>query len=182
MIANADSMLLAVQTTADDIAGTDVPEPNISGFTSGMADMAYSATSAVATVKSAIQSLNNLTVSYSGGKLFGGVSITPIPVPMAAEGGQFSTGQMFVAREDGIPEMVGVMGNKATVANNDQIVQGIAFGVASGQAEQNSLLRQQNDYLRQLLAKESTVRVEPSAGWGKFNRRSEEMYARNSGV
>ena len=68
------------------------------------------------------------------------------------------------------------------MANNDQIVAGVANGVAAGQAEQNSLLRQQNEYLRALLNKESTVKVEPSSAWGKFNRRSEAMYARNAGA
>ena len=36
---------------------------------------------------------------------------------------------MFVARENGIPEMVGRMGHRTTVANNDQIVDGIVGGV-----------------------------------------------------
>lgn len=97
-----------------------------------------------------------------------------------ASGGFPTTGSMFVARESG-PELVGTMGGRTAVANNDQIVSGIAGGVAAGQSEQNALLRQQNEYLRRLLAKEGTVRVEPSAGWAKFNRRSEEMYARNAG-
>lgn len=98
-----------------------------------------------------------------------------------ASGGFVTTGQMFIARESG-PELVGTMGNRTAVANNDQIVAGIAGGVAAGQEEQNQLLRQQNEYLRRLLAKESTVRVEPSAKWGRFNRQSNEMYARNTGV
>lgn len=98
-----------------------------------------------------------------------------------ASGGFVEAGQMFIAREAG-PEMVGTMGGRTAVANNDQIVAGIAGGVAAGQAEQNALLRQQNEYLRRILAKESTVRLEPSAMLGKVNRRSEEMYARNTGT
>jgi hypothetical protein len=35
---------------------------------------------------------------------------------------------MFIAREAG-PEMVGKIGNKTTVANNEQIVEGISEGV-----------------------------------------------------
>lgn len=42
-----------------------------------------------------------------------------------ASGGFPEHGQMFIAREDG-PELVGQMGNRAVVANNDQIVDGIA--------------------------------------------------------
>ena len=44
-------------------------------------------------------------------------------------GGGFPTvGEMFIAREAG-PELVGQIGNKTAVANNDQIVSGIENGV-----------------------------------------------------
>lgn len=98
-----------------------------------------------------------------------------------ASGGFPETGDYFLARESG-PELVGTMGNRTAVANNDQIVAGIASGVAAAQQEQNTLLRQQNEYLRRLLAKESTVKVEPSSKWGRFQRQSEAMYARNTGT
>lgn len=45
-----------------------------------------------------------------------------------AKGGFPDLGELFVAREAG-PEMVGRIGNKSTVANNDQIVEGISEGV-----------------------------------------------------
>lgn len=45
-----------------------------------------------------------------------------------ANGGFVDQGQMFIAREAG-PEMVGRIGNRTSVANNDQIVSGIAAGV-----------------------------------------------------
>ena len=45
-----------------------------------------------------------------------------------ANGGFPSTGEFFLAREAG-PEMVGRIGNRTTVANNDQIVAGIQQGV-----------------------------------------------------
>ena len=45
-----------------------------------------------------------------------------------AKGGFPDVGEMFVARESG-PEMVGKMGNRTTVANNQQIVDGISEGV-----------------------------------------------------
>ena len=47
-----------------------------------------------------------------------------------AEGGFPEQGQLFIAREAGA-EMVGSIGNRTAVANNDQIVQGITSGVAS---------------------------------------------------
>lgn len=49
---------------------------------------------------------------------------------MFADGGFPDHGQMFIAREAG-PELVGTIGNRTAVANNDQIVAGIASGVAS---------------------------------------------------
>lgn len=45
-----------------------------------------------------------------------------------ASGGFPDAGEFFLARESG-PEMVGRIGNKTTVANNDQIVEGISAGV-----------------------------------------------------
>ena len=46
-----------------------------------------------------------------------------------ATGGFPDYGELFIARENGIPEMVGTMGNSAAVANNMQIVEGISQGV-----------------------------------------------------
>ena len=45
-----------------------------------------------------------------------------------ASGGFPQTGEFFMARESG-PELVGRMGNRNVVANNDQIVEGIKSGV-----------------------------------------------------
>jgi hypothetical protein len=98
-----------------------------------------------------------------------------------AEGGQPVTGELFVAREAG-PELVGSIGHKSTVMNNDQIVAGVANGVADGQAEQNELLRQQNAYLRIIAAKSGKVTLTPSSELGRVNKRSEEMRLRAEGV
>ena len=73
-----------------------------------------------------------------------------------ASGGFLNQGDVFVAREAG-PEMVGQIGNRTAVANNDQIVQGIASGVASANAQQNALLREQNAILRDILNKGSGI-------------------------
>ena len=50
------------------------------------------------------------------------------PVTAAANGGSFSEGQAFIARERG-PEMVGTIGRHSAVVNNGQIVASIADGV-----------------------------------------------------
>lgn len=54
-----------------------------------------------------------------------------------ASGGFPTTGQMFIAREAG-PELVGTIGGKTAVANNDQIIQGIAQGVYDAMVRANS--------------------------------------------
>lgn len=47
-----------------------------------------------------------------------------------ASGGYPQTGELFLAQEQG-PEMVGRIGNRTAVANNDQIVEAVSMGVAS---------------------------------------------------
>ena len=62
-----------------------------------------------------------------GGKTFG-LNIPKISLGRVSffEGGGFPDyGEMFIARENG-PELVGRIGNRTAVANNDQIVEGIA--------------------------------------------------------
>jgi phage-related protein len=57
---------------------------------------------------------------------FDWINTIPVPqIPTFAEGGFPNEGQFFIAREDG-PEMVGSIGNKTAVANNDQITKAIA--------------------------------------------------------
>lgn len=70
------------------------------------------------------------------------------------DGGFVPYGQMFIAREAG-PEMVGTIGNQTAVANNSQIVEGIASGVYEANSEQNMLLREEISLLRQILAKDT---------------------------
>ncbi len=84
-------------------------------------------------------------------------TISTIAIPRFAEGGFPESGQTFIAHENGIPEMVGTIGRRTAVANNQQIVESVASGVAEANSEQNTLLREQNALLRALLEKESSV-------------------------
>lgn len=59
---------------------------------------------------------------------------TSIKIPKYATGGTPDKGQLFVAREAG-PELVGNIGGKTSVANNDQIVESVAKGVARAVSE-----------------------------------------------
>ncbi len=98
-----------------------------------------------------------------------GVDIKPIEelkitrMQLEASGGFPETGQMFIAREAG-PELVGTIGNRNAVVNNDQIVAGISEGVADANAEQNALLREEISVLRQILAKDATYISQPGTG------------------
>lgn len=57
-------------------------------------------------------------------------SIPKLSVEWYAQGGFPDEGQLFIAREAGA-EMVGAMGRRTAVANNDQIVEGISAGVTN---------------------------------------------------
>ena len=166
-----------LQETLDSLLDIEITPPKTDEFTTGLDELTTRTKTYVEEIRKYLQSLNGAGFSFNGNSTNGTFQVT---LPSFADGGFVTAGQMFIAREAG-PELVGTMGNRTAVANNDQIVAGIAGGVAAGQAEQNALLRQQNEYLRKILAKESTVRLEPSAMLGKVNRRSEEMYARNAG-
>lgn len=61
------------------------------------------------------------TMSYSGGQ-------AKMAIDAYANGGMPDVGQLFIAREAGA-EMVGSIGGKTAVANNDQIVESVATGV-----------------------------------------------------
>lgn len=60
--------------------------------------------------------------------------IPSLSIDWYAQGGFPDTGEMFMARENG-PEMVGKIGGRNAVANNDQIVQAISRGVKEAVSE-----------------------------------------------
>lgn len=85
--------------------------------------------------------------------------VPTVSVRWYAGGGFPENGEMFIAREAG-PELVGAIGNRTAVANNDQIVEGIAGGVAEANAEQNALLREQNELLLAILNKTGNINLD----------------------
>lgn len=64
------------------------------------------------------------------------------PIQGYAGGGMPKSAEMFLARENGAPELVGTMGGHTAVANNDQIVASVSDGVyravMAAMANQNS--------------------------------------------
>ena len=115
------------------------------------------------------------------GSLFGSRSIDASStvsvgnIPTYATGGFPTTGQMFIANEAG-PELVGTIGSRTAVANNEQIVESISVGVAEANSEQNALLREQNSLLRALLEKDSGVYLD-----GRSLSDSVDKYKREQG-
>ena len=119
--------------------------------------------------------LPKIRVKWSSVEVLGATINYPSGFETYAEGGFPATGQMFIAREAG-PEMVGTIGNKSAVVNNEQIIAGISEGVADANSEQNSLIREQNTLLRALLEKESGVYLD-----GRSLTNSVEKYQRERG-
>lgn len=87
-------------------------------------------------MNNAISALNDVIRSINAVSWITGISLSYFrevqldPIPYFAQGGFVDEGQLFIAREAGA-EMVGAIGNRTAVANNDQIVEGISAGVAN---------------------------------------------------
>ena len=112
---------------------------------------------------------------WGGIKPIDEVKFERVIVPTYAEGGYPESGQAFIARENGIPEMVGTIGRRTAVANNEQIVESVASGVAEANSEQNMLLREQNSLLRALLDKDSGVYLDGRSLSGSVDKYKREQ-------
>lgn len=81
-------------------------------------------------INSILRDLKNFSIA--GYSPFAGLRTISVPqIPMLADGGFVDQGQLFIAREAGA-EMVGSIGRRTAVANNDQIVEGIATATREG--------------------------------------------------
>lgn len=111
----------------------------------------------ISKVNDAISVINRLKSAMSsvGGS---GISVG-IGVRGFASGGFPEMGELFVANEAG-PEFIGSIGGRTAVANNDQIVDGIAAGVATAMMAQNELLAQQNQLLLEILNKDTSISLD----------------------
>ena len=77
-----------------------------------------------------------------------------------ASGGQPDTGELFFAREAG-PELVGSIGRRTTVANNDQIVEGISGGVRDANEEVvSALFAAASEIVRAVNAKDTATYID----------------------
>ena len=89
-------------------------------------------------------------------------SYIPAYLTKRAKGGSVETGDLFLANEKE-PELIGHIGNKTQVANNDQITESIRVATAEGNAESNMLLREAVSLLGGILAKDNTTVTEITA-------------------
>lgn len=96
------------------------------------------ANSIIGLVNGVIDAINDMFhIQFSGLSVMGitlipafDIRLVDIPhIPFFEDGGFPNEGQLFIAREAGA-EMVGAMGRRTAVANNDQIVEGISAGVS----------------------------------------------------
>lgn len=79
-----------------------------------------------------------------------------------ASGGYPETGEIFIARESG-PEMVGTIGQRTAVANNDQIVSGIQSGVENANVSVVAALYQLISVAERIAEKDTTVEIDGEA-------------------
>lgn len=100
----------------------------VSNAKSWLGDAVSAASSAFSEVKNALSNI--------GSKVSGVVSNVWNSITGYATGGFPEVGELFIAREAGA-EMVGSIGGRTAVANNDQIVQGIYEGVLAAMQASN---------------------------------------------
>ena len=81
--------------------------------------------------------------------------VPKVNVSWYANGGFVDAGQLFVAREAG-PELVGTMGNRTAVVNNEQIIAGITAGVEEGNEGVIAALYLLMDRVEAAIAKKKT--------------------------
>ena len=93
--------------------------------------------------------------------------------------GGFPTGDIFVANEAG-PELVGTINGKTAVSSNQEIT-GIADAVYNTGEEEATLLREQNQLLRQLLAKNTSISLAPNVAAGRWVAQASNAYRKATG-
>ena len=118
-------------------------------------------------------------VPVIGGRHFGFHigAVGSVSLPRLAEGGILQSAGLFMANENGVPELVGRMGSHAAVANSGQIQEGIASAVVRTLLDTGLL-----DYVRSIAdSSERTARKDftlgkPSSTAGRWVSQSLDAY------
>lgn len=98
---------------------------HLTGSYNDLRDSIYGAKTKLVDLSDQIKAFDNLSEVQKN--LYGKVAVS---FGEFANGGFPQQGEMFIAREAG-PELVGRIGSRTAVANNDQIVSGVASGVSN---------------------------------------------------
>lgn len=178
---NASGVSVPVDATVDVLVNATV-EVEAKSTTSKIQQIASQAAAVYTGAQAIISDVKNKVSSFFGNnkKKVGGAATGAYGIP---------SGELFMARENGITEYVGSIGGKASVANNEQIVDGISKGVADANQEQNALIRQQNELLRQQNATSrrivemllSGVGVKSGSQFGRVIQQSLDAYNAQTG-
>jgi uncharacterized protein YoxC len=133
------------------------------GSTTGLkASLTSQVTSAVNAIKNIHIPTPHISKSGSSSMKVGdtSVSIPSFSAKWYERGGFPDAGELFFANESGNPEFVGSMGGKTAVANNDQIIAGVASGVSMANEETNNILTRVANLLEALNDKDVTVNLD----------------------
>lgn len=84
-----------------------------------------------------------------------------------------------MANESG-PELIGTVNGKNAVSSNGEIT-GIADAVYNTGEEEAGLLREQNQLLRQLLAKNTSISLAPNVAAGRWVAQASNAYRKATG-
>lgn len=93
-------------------------------------------------------------------------------IPMYEVGGYPKSASLFWANENGVPELVGNIGNQTAVASGTEIT-GISTAIYDTAQEEIALLREQNNLLMELLRKDMSVNI-GDREIARANRRGEQ--------
>lgn len=121
-------------------------------------------------------------VNIAGKQIVGAGSINLGKIPTFAAGGFPSQYSMFMAGENGVPEILGTVGGKTAVAGGQEIT-GIRDAVYSTSQQEIALLKQQNQLLQGILEKEFGVTQDQIGKSARkyareyFNRTGREAYS-----
>ncbi|MBO7673614.1 MAG: hypothetical protein J6S63_01235 [Atopobiaceae bacterium] len=164
MIANSSLLMGSVEADADAVTSS------LGSMATAFENYGSRMRSSWEATRSTLSKQINASINVTGNA----ISSFSTRMSSFAAGGFPETGQFFFARESG-PEMVGTIGSRTAVANNADIVAGIASGVSAANRTTDALLREQNTLLRELLAKEIGVSLDGQQIAASINRASRQQ-------
>lgn len=120
-------------------------------------------------------------VDWGGVDLVPKVSLSRISIKGYEAGGFPDKYSMFMAGENGVPEMLGTVGGKTAVAGGAEIT-GIKDAIIAASEQENALLKQQNQLLQGILQKQFGIttneigRAAREYGRDYYNRTGDNAY------